>query len=298
MQGVWGRLRRALRRRRRAAGRALERRWAAFQARLVERVAARWRRIERRLPAPVGEVSRDLIVYFSDPQRRFRRYVLASVTLHLVLVMVITASPLWTRNRRWETPPLLVSLVTLPEPEPPKPGPRRERPRPQPTKEAPRLEEKKAEAPKLKEKPAPKKEKPAPKQEEPAPQQTAVEPEPAPPEKTERIVTAQVDEAAFTYDYYLQILVAKISQAWMPPQGADASGEPPAAVLSFRINRDGRVNAPVVEEPSASRFFDRSAQDAILRAQPFPPLPPRYGGRWLTVHLRFVLSGSRMSETG
>jgi outer membrane biosynthesis protein TonB len=37
-----------------------------------------------------------------------------------------------------------------------------------------------------------------------------------------------------------------------------------------------------------SVLFDRSAIEAVMRAQPFPPFPLDYAGRGLTVHLRFT----------
>jgi TonB family protein len=55
---------------------------------------------------------------------------------------------------------------------------------------------------------------------------------------------------------------------------------------------NGRVPLVEVETPSSIDFFDRSAREAVMRAQPFPPLPSTYGGRWLMVHLKFQLGAS------
>jgi TonB family protein len=102
-------------------------------------------------------------------------------------------------------------------------------------------------------------------------------------------MNAQFDEA-FGHDYYMQALIAKISQAWRPPAGL-AEVEGMSATLRFRITTQGRVPDVDVELPSGIELFDRSAVEAVRRAQPLPPFPPAYRGRWLTVHLKFTLQG-------
>ena len=98
---------------------------------------------------------------------------------------------------------------------------------------------------------------------------------------------ARVDEP-FAYDYYLEAVIGRISEKWAPPAGVSAQT---TVTVRFRIMPQGRVYETAVEGPSAIPFFDRSAQDAIMRAQPFPPFPPAYRGRWLTLHLKFVYGG-------
>ena len=104
---------------------------------------------------------------------------------------------------------------------------------------------------------------------------------------------AQTDGGAFVYDYYLQTVAEMISRAWEPPAGlTERSGET-SAVIRFRILANGRVPVADVETASAIEVFDRSARAAVLRAQPFPPLPPSYSGRWLTIHLKFAYGATQ-----
>ncbi len=101
-------------------------------------------------------------------------------------------------------------------------------------------------------------------------------------------VTAGIDEPGFGYDYYLQALIGKISETWRPPAGLPSDAQGTNATLRFRLTAEGRVQQVDVETPSAYALFDRSALEAITRAQPFPPFPPGYAGRGLTVHMKFT----------
>jgi TonB family protein len=106
-------------------------------------------------------------------------------------------------------------------------------------------------------------------------------------------MAVRVDEAAFTFDYYLPQIVAMIADAWLQPAGISGQGQGPLATIRFRIGRNGAASGTTIEESSAVALFDRSALEAIQSAQPFPPLPPAYAGDWLTVHLRFIYTDPR-----
>ena len=98
----------------------------------------------------------------------------------------------------------------------------------------------------------------------------------------------RVEGAPLPYAYYLAGVQRKISSFWEPPAGiATAQGEV-AAIVWFRIERNGSVQVNHVEEPSGMNIFDLSALRALERALPFPPLPPEYTGEYLIIHLRFV----------
>jgi len=103
------------------------------------------------------------------------------------------------------------------------------------------------------------------------------------------LVGVTVDDAAFDYPIYLSAVVARIREAWQPPVAASIGGER-TGVLRFRISRNGTVAGLYVESRSGAEAFDRSEVEAVLRAQPFPPLPSGYDGSWITVHLRFRAS--------
>lgn len=212
------------------------------------------------------------------PDRVLRRSMTVSSVLHLTLLLVFTIMPAWPRHMHWESAPLVVSLVSLPVPAPPDPP----APKPRPEPQKPKIKAEKTPAPKTQPKPELK----------PPPDPPREE---APPDSTKALavekdlrVTARVDEQQFVYDYYLQVVAAKISAVWEPPAGLLAGGRQTITTVRFRILREGHVHGVTIEESSPLPLFDRSTQEAVLRAQPFPPFPPGYAGRWLTVHLRFA----------
>lgn len=267
--------------------------------------------LERRLPHPVLRVARPPVVglraFCNRGDRLLRRSLVASGVLHLVGLIVISIAWAGPRQMPWRQAPMMVSLVTLPEPEPAAPAapPRREVRREPEEKPKPKPEPKPVETPPPKPKPDPPKPEPdAPvlkeaakkKQPEPAPQEAAPEPAPPAPEPqaspASLDVSAQVEED-FPFSYYLALVQQKIAKEWEPPAGTPTGEASPLATLRFRIDRQGLVSGVQVEEASASALYDRSAHDALLRAQPLQPLPATYQGRWLTVHLRFRIADSR-----
>lgn len=255
-------------------------------------------------PGALRRLCNPILAWANRRDRVFRRSLLASGAFHMVCMLVFTFIPIYPREAKWEIAPIVVSLASLPEPsakaaaKAPLPKPRVQTKKPKSKvpekvkKNAPKLHERKKRSEKSKTT-APDtaaKESPKPLFEgetgtEAPVSWTAV--------REQLRVTAQVDEAAFTYEYYLQIVAGKISEVWMPPAGVTGQGDRTAAVLCFRIMRNGQVASVGIESASVVALFDRSARDAVLAAQPFPPLPPGYGGRWLTVHLRFALSEPR-----
>jgi len=230
------------------------------------------------------------------PDRIFRRSMTFSCALHAAVLLIASVFPVWQRQPSWPRTPIVVSLVRFPD-TPTSDAPAAPAQRPQPPPQAP--PEKPKDQPKQKPKPqvVPTPEPAASRERESAPQieKPPVQPAAQPPAQTTPAVeatapvqlTARVDETQFTYDYYLQNVAAKISAVWQPPAGVEMPGGI-SATLRFRILRTGAVQSLEVETASSAVLFDRSAADAVRRAQPLPPLPPGYGGRWLTLHLRFA----------
>lgn len=300
-------------------------RWIDDRAERLLRYLAAWlggqllrlgRWLEGRLPRPILRVVRPPVVglraFCNRGDRLLRRSLVASGALHLVGLIVISIAWAGPAQMPWRQAPMMVSLVTLPEPEPetpvtvpkreekpkPKPKPEPPKPKPKPEPEPPKPEPPKPEPPKpepeapvLKE--VAKKKEPPP---EPVSQETPAQPVPQEPEPqaspTSLDVSAQVEED-FPFSYYLALVQQKIAREWEPPAGMPTGEDSPAATLRFRIDRQGLVSAIQVEEASASALYDRSAFEALVRAQPLQPLPATYQGRWLTVHLRFRIADSR-----
>jgi protein TonB len=231
-------------------------------------------------------------------QRALRRAFVISVVLHGLVLLVLVLAPVRTRPVVWPGPALGVSLVALAGPAGGAPG---GAPGPAPGRTAaPPAERKRSPKPSAK---APVKPRggqrtaqPVPVPEAPADSAEAAAGSPAGSGAGPRgggggsplQLSAQAEGGGFVYDYYLQTVSERISQSWQPPAELAGRGGETAATIRFRILANGRVSTAEVEQASALEVFDRHARDAVLRAQPFPPLPPTYGGRWLLIHLRFA----------
>ncbi|MBI5407973.1 MAG: TonB C-terminal domain-containing protein [Nitrospirae bacterium] len=72
-------------------------------------------------------------------------------------------------------------------------------------------------------------------------------------------------------DSYYAVIYRKIKDEWIYPAELDSSGL--EAIISFRIDDEGKVISHKIEKSSGNRLFDRSAVNAILKASPLPPNP-------------------------
>ncbi len=93
----------------------------------------------------------------------------------------------------------------------------------------------------------------------------------------------------FPFLYYVEIIRNRISSNWITGTLKERFEEGTVAVLSFRIERDGRVKDVKVEKSSTIRAFDISALRAIYNSSPFPPLPLSYPDDYLIVVIQFKL---------
>lgn len=190
-------------------------------------------------------------------------------TFDSVAVTVVPPAVLGSRDEPSTTPP--PEEKPAPEPPPPKPTPP---PPPEPIP-GPAL-------PKEEPRPTP----PPPSAQPPPPsRQTATPPQrTAPPRRrgspfgnplgatTDEAIIG-VEDPNFTYGYYLNRVVALISQTWnRPPVGSEYV----QAVINFDILVDGTVTRVELVEPSGSAVFDDQALRAVEAASPMPPLPKKY----------------------
>jgi protein TonB len=172
-------------------------------------------------------------------------------------------------------------------PDPLQPRPRREPPRRNPPREEPRPAEPKREEPKSK---------PEPKPQPDLLRQGSADTTQVMRSELPRVgdlrgaMQMRVDGEVLPYAYYLSIVQRKIAGFWEPPAGIDQQPGEVAAIVWFRIEKDGAVRSNSVEEPSGISPFDASALRALTRALPLPPLPQNYPGDHLIIHLRFVYS--------
>ncbi len=211
--------------------------------------------------------------------------------LHLGLLVALVLVP--APDRKAPTEYLNVRVVPLaalgtprpPTPRPAPPEPRSEPPaeilkppKPEPAKpEPPR-----AQAPVLPQaKPKPEARPPAPADEPGAGQPSASE-LPAPPQRagspqgtvagTAAFGTLEGIDPDFTYDYYLDRMLALIHAQWMrPPTEGDVK-----AVLRFVVQKSGEITDLELAEPSGFNAFDLAALRAVQNASPLPRLPASY----------------------
>jgi TonB family protein len=85
----------------------------------------------------------------------------------------------------------------------------------------------------------------------------------------------------FTYDYYLDRMLASIGAQWIRPP---TEGEI-RAVLRFTVERSGEITELQVVESSAYPAFDLAALRAVQYASPLPHLPASYRRDSLSVTL-------------
>jgi TonB family protein len=97
----------------------------------------------------------------------------------------------------------------------------------------------------------------------------------------------QLDVENFEFSYYLVAVRNKVSSNWNPPAGLTAAASAVRTVVFFRIERNGRIADLKIETPSSIAFFDQSALRAVLRSEPFPPLPRGFADSSLGVHFGF-----------
>ncbi|MEO1088111.1 MAG: TonB C-terminal domain-containing protein, partial [Acidobacteriota bacterium] len=162
-----------------------------------------------------------------------------------------------------------------PEPQretPPPPPPPEQKPEPKPEPDRPTLVEKKPEP------------KPTPTPPKPPPPKPAAKPAVAPPTAPAAAVpkrqgspfgdpmgvstneaTLGVEDPNFTYGYYLDLIVGRISANWTrPPVGGDVKD----ARVYFRIEKDGTVKDLVMRQTSGDESFDQSALLAVQASSP------------------------------
>jgi protein TonB len=92
---------------------------------------------------------------------------------------------------------------------------------------------------------------------------------------------AGLDNPSFTYGYYVDQMLGLIQAQWVrPPLGGGIE-----AMVSFRIQRDGRITDLRIERSSGYSSFDLAGLRAVQSASPLPPLPRSYTQGSLGVNL-------------
>jgi TonB family protein len=97
----------------------------------------------------------------------------------------------------------------------------------------------------------------------------------------------QLDIENFEFSYYLVAVRNKVSSNWSPPAGLGTQTTKARTVVYFKIQRGGKIGDLKTETPSGIVLFDQSALRAVVRSEPFPPLPGGFPGGSLGVHFGF-----------
>jgi TonB family protein len=93
--------------------------------------------------------------------------------------------------------------------------------------------------------------------------------------------------ANFPFTWYLQILTDKVSTNWftsLVDPGASGNFQ---TVIFFKIQKDGQISDLKIEASSGLDPLDLSALRAVRASSPFPPLPRDYEEAYLAIHLIF-----------
>ena len=91
-----------------------------------------------------------------------------------------------------------------------------------------------------------------------------------------------LDVSNFCCPDYIALMTERIRGNWTPQ--AEVAGE---AVVTFTIQRDGRLTGVALEKSSGFSALDLTAQRAVYTTRQLPPLPGAFPNPTLTVHLNF-----------
>lgn len=98
-----------------------------------------------------------------------------------------------------------------------------------------------------------------------------------------------ISVSRFPYAWYISIIQGKVSSNWKQPSDRLVSEEALSVRVSFRISRDGSVDAVTVRKSSGRSTIDQSAAKAVRSSAPFPPLPDDYRDDQLDVTIDFTV---------
>jgi len=98
-----------------------------------------------------------------------------------------------------------------------------------------------------------------------------------------------ISVSRFPYAWYTSIIQGKISSNWKQPSDRLVDEDALTARVSFRISRNGSVDAITVRRSSGMTAVDQSATKAVRASAPFPPLPDDYRENTLDVTIDFTV---------
>jgi TonB family protein len=82
---------------------------------------------------------------------------------------------------------------------------------------------------------------------------------------------------------YMANVQNKIRSNWNPPNGDESR----KVVLVFKVGRDGNILSHSVNESSGDKVMDDAAVEALMKSQPFEPLPKDFSGNSVDIQFSF-----------
>ena len=92
-------------------------------------------------------------------------------------------------------------------------------------------------------------------------------------------------ENVFKFPDYLMKLRDLVEQNWDPPSNINDAVK---ATVYFKIDRNGKIIRIIVKQASGNKSFDASTYNAVIRCDPFPPLPDAYTEKTLGIFFEFL----------
>lgn len=89
---------------------------------------------------------------------------------------------------------------------------------------------------------------------------------------------------------YARRLQEKLSREWAKTLGQVSGNRSNAAVVQFKILKNGSIRDIRIVQSSGNRSFDYSVHRAVQYTNPFNPLPPQMRRSVVSVEMRFQLS--------
>lgn len=103
-------------------------------------------------------------------------------------------------------------------------------------------------------------------------------------------LTAGAPGKVFPFSWYLDLVQSKITSNWKEPPRAFIDASRAWAVVSFAVERDGRISGIRMDARSNNPALDESVVEAVRVSDPLPPLPVDFPDRRLNVKIKFEVT--------
>jgi TolA protein len=94
--------------------------------------------------------------------------------------------------------------------------------------------------------------------------------------------------ANLRFSQYYQSIYEKVYQSWTLPEYIMEKEGSREAIVTIKVQRDGKILSAVFEKTSGNQQFDASVMNAIKKANPLPPLPDDFRESFIEIGVRFT----------